>query len=96
MAERKLSQLQADIHQPVPAGQIGVLMQQPPRSGGNNPPDSNFAAYPRQVPPQGNNTIVAANNFDKGEAKLNYSSKDRTGTDGRLFSLYCKECNDWN
>lgn len=80
LAERKLSQLQADIQQQVPAGQIGVLMQQPPRTGGNNPADSNFAAYPRQqVRTQGiNHTIVAADNFDKGEAKLNYSNKERT------------------
>ena len=86
MAERKLSQLQADVQQQVPAGQIGVLMQQPPRPGGNNPLDSNFAAYPRQARTQGNNhTIVAADNFDKGEAKLNYSSKDRTGSNGTFL-----------
>ena len=83
MAERKLSQLQADLQQQVPAGQIGVLMQ-PPRPGGNNPPESNFAAYPRQPRTQGiNDTNVAADNFDKGETKLNYSNVERTGSDGR-------------
>ena len=83
IAERKLSQLQAEMQQQVPAGQIGVLMQPQSRPGDqNNIPDSKFAAYPRQPQP----TAVIQNSAHSishiEPAKLNLPNNERTSRDG--------------
>ena len=79
MEERKLSQLQAEVQQQIPAGQIGVLMQQPPQ-GRNYPPDTNFAAYPRQAPTQGiNYSIAAANTLGKEQSSMSHSTPVTAG-----------------
>ena len=82
IAERKLSQLQAELQQQIPAAQIGVLMQQP-RNGEQNIPDSNLPVYPRQPQVQGNHENIAnSNSLHNEQAKLNLPKNDRTDRDG--------------
>ena len=83
IAERKLSQLQAELQQQIPVGQIGVLMQ-PPRHGEENQTNINLAAYPRQPQIQRNNqNATASNNFHNNPTKLNLEAEERPNGVGK-------------
>ena len=88
IAERKLSQLQAEMQQQIPAGQIGVLMQQQPRPGEQNIPDSKFPVYPRQpqVPVMAINQNSANSVPHTEPAKLNLPNES-ISRDGMYYFL---------
>jgi hypothetical protein len=98
IAERKLSQLQAEMQQQIPAGQIGVLMQPPPRPvDQNRSPDSKFPVYPRQpqVPAMAINQNSVNSVTHTEPAKLNLPN-ERLSRDGMLSYLRTIMKNIWD
>ena len=86
IAERKLSQLQAEIQQQIPAAQIGILMQ-PPRHAEPNLPGSNMASYPRQPQVQVTQNTANPNSFHSENPKLILPNKEQAAADGKIKLL---------
>ena len=83
LAERKLSQLQAELQQQIPAGQIGMIMQ--PTSGQeSNTAESKFLAYPRQPQMQVVNQNVPNTNIND-QASLNKQTYEMAERNGKKF-----------
>ena len=86
IAERKLSQLQAELQQQIPAGQIGMIMQ--PTTGHEvNASDGKFLSYPRQPQMQVMSQNVASTNDIKDQASLNHQTYEMTERNGTAYQI---------
>ena len=84
IAERKLSQLQAELQQQIPAGQIGMLMQ-PTTQQEHNSADGKFPAYPRQPQMQVINQNVSRTDNANDHAALNHQTTEIIERNGRIY-----------
>lgn len=77
LAERKLSQLQAELQQQIPVGQIGMIMQPNTRQEPNST-DGKFVAYPRQPQMQLVSQNLPNTNNVNDQVSLNQQSYELT------------------
>ena len=82
LAERKLSQLQAELQQQIPAGQIGMIMQPNTRQEPNST-DGKFVAYPRQPQMQLISQNLPNTNNVNDPVSLNQQSYELTERKGK-------------
>ena len=82
LAERKLSQLQAELQQQIPAGQIGMIMQPNTRQEPNST-DGKFIAYPRQPQMQLISQNLPNTNNVNDQVSLNQQSYELTERKGK-------------